>query len=300
LLEQIKEGAVDSTADLGEVLRRCLVLATHLGHAEFKMWVENELKGYKDDDDLPSYRVIRVNSVGVWLGRGMQARFPILPGGLPDKIKKRMATARLTAPIAVYESLVKVSNMEDLGIDWPDGWAPLAKGYLDFECIKAQQVVPAGALKSVVETVRAQILGFALDLEEENPRAGEAIGKPGVSPERVTQIYNMHFEGNVGNVASGSTNVAQSATIKVNVTTGDFASLAAFLRSQKVSEKEIKRLKEAVTAEPPEKHRKKFGPRVLAWIGEQTAKLALDVPPALAAELIVRALLAFYGHHPAM
>ena len=47
---------------------KCKVLAAKLGNAEFETWVDNELNGYKSDDNLPQYRTFGVHSKGNFLG----------------------------------------------------------------------------------------------------------------------------------------------------------------------------------------------------------------------------------------
>jgi hypothetical protein len=70
LLQEIRDGAVDSKTDITTVLRKCLVLAAKLRHEGFRKWVEQELNGYQGDrDDLPPYRVLHVESLGYFVGR---------------------------------------------------------------------------------------------------------------------------------------------------------------------------------------------------------------------------------------
>src|SRR5260370_26878119 len=129
--------------------------------------------------------------------------------------------------------------------------------------------------------------------EASPPRGAETRPKP-VSPEVVHQLFTTNIYGPVGNVSAGSTGVTQHAT--VNVLRGDFGSLAAYLRSQGVREEEIQELKEAVADEPPKRHPKRFGRRVVAWIDRTKTRLAAELPAAVVADLLVKALMAFYGH----
>ena len=60
LLREIQSAAVDANVDVTVVLRKCKVLAARLGNEDFKLWVENELNGYKSKDTLPEYRIFQV------------------------------------------------------------------------------------------------------------------------------------------------------------------------------------------------------------------------------------------------
>ena len=68
LLEQLQEAAVDPNSDLGEVLRRCKVLAARLKSPQLEDWLLWESNGYPDDVDLPDYRVWPVVVKGHFAG----------------------------------------------------------------------------------------------------------------------------------------------------------------------------------------------------------------------------------------
>jgi len=57
LLEEIQTAAVDSTSDLGAILRRCKVLAARLGSKPLEEWLLWESNGYPAEAELPDYRV---------------------------------------------------------------------------------------------------------------------------------------------------------------------------------------------------------------------------------------------------
>ncbi|MFT5469987.1 MAG: hypothetical protein ACI8UO_005111 [Verrucomicrobiales bacterium] len=57
LLHQIQQEAINASDDLATLLRKCRVLAQRLENADLKAWVMNELEGYSNEDEVPSYRV---------------------------------------------------------------------------------------------------------------------------------------------------------------------------------------------------------------------------------------------------
>ena len=63
LLDEIRDGAIVCGADFDTTLRRAYLLATRLGYEPFQAWVTSELRGYADDAQLPSYRVL---STSIW------------------------------------------------------------------------------------------------------------------------------------------------------------------------------------------------------------------------------------------
>ena len=82
LLRDIQDAAVDSRTSLPALLRRCKILAAHLGNAEFKAWVDAELNGYASKEAVPPYRVMTVHSKGHFSGPFQsgdpECRYPVV------------------------------------------------------------------------------------------------------------------------------------------------------------------------------------------------------------------------------
>jgi hypothetical protein len=108
LLREIKNAAIESNTDLVTLLRKCKVLAARLGSQEFGMWVENELSGYKSEDNLPEYRVFHVNSRGHFLGAfGSELRNADIPlMTIPEDYQEMMSKANMMQSVASIETLV--------------------------------------------------------------------------------------------------------------------------------------------------------------------------------------------------
>ena len=68
LIGIIRDETVDAKVSLATVLRRAKVLASMLGEENFKAWVDNELEGYGQEADLPSYRCFKALSLGTFSG----------------------------------------------------------------------------------------------------------------------------------------------------------------------------------------------------------------------------------------
>lgn len=95
LLWEIQGAALDSNVDITDLLRKCMVLAARLKNKEFKEWVSHELKGYKEDGDLPDYRCIDVASYGDFFdifGNGPYKNYPIPTLPLSDEFRKYATT----------------------------------------------------------------------------------------------------------------------------------------------------------------------------------------------------------------
>ena len=61
----------------------------------------------------------------------------------------------------------------------------------NMNCLSAWKHIPRGSIVSLIDVVRNRILKFVLEIEAENPEAGEApINSNPVSQDKVTHIFN--------------------------------------------------------------------------------------------------------------
>ncbi|AIJ46922.1 hypothetical protein O987_14030 [Comamonas testosteroni TK102] len=230
LLRQIQDAAIDSSIDLPTLLRKCKVLAARLGNDDFKRWIDSELSGYDNTDDLPEYRIFGVNSKGHFsgpFGSGLRnAHIPL--SCFPEDFREILGHSYFTQPIAAMASLVADGKSGTLQEPWnPDLVAHFGQRiYENMVCMQAWKVIPTSALVAALDTVRTRILNFALEIEAQNPAAGEAMAneKP-VPQETVQHIFNTYITGDVQNLASGSTNFTQHAKQQKNVDHELFAKL---------------------------------------------------------------------------
>lgn len=216
LLRQIQDAAIDSSVDLPTLLRKCKVLAARLGSDDFKCWLEQELSGYANKDELPEYRVLNVNSKGDFsgaFGSGLKnADIPLLC--VPEELRDSLGHCYLAQPVAALESLVSDNTNGTLQEPWnPNIVAHLGQQiYERMNCMQAWKVIPKGAVVAAIDSVRTKVLNFVLEIEAQNPSAGEAeLNSVPVPMEKVHQIFNTYITGTVQNLAPGSSNVQQTA-----------------------------------------------------------------------------------------
>lgn len=216
LLREIQTAAIDSNQDLASLLRKCKVLAARLGSSEFKEWVERELSGYKSVEDLPDYRIFHVNSKGNFsgaFGSGMKnADIPMVC--IPEEFREVISTSYMAEPVASIEALVKNNDSGAVQEPWNPDFVVLVgrKIYQHMNCMQAWKVVPVNGLVATLDEIRNRILNFVLEIEAEDPDAGEAaLNSSPVAKEKVQQIFNTYISGDVQNVATGSHSFEQHA-----------------------------------------------------------------------------------------
>jgi predicted nucleotide-binding protein len=198
LLQEIQATAISADGDVTVLLRQCKVLAARLANQELKDWVERELNGYPSVDTLPPYRVLNVESYGHFSGpfqSGLR-NAPIPPSCLPESHRDLARKAHLVESISAYASLVKNAK-GSLRIPWPADTL-LAFGDRMFEnmsCLEAWRAISTSSIVAVIETVKNRVLSFVLELEAEDPQAGD-VGSPAtLTNERVRQVFRNRIRG---------------------------------------------------------------------------------------------------------
>ncbi len=237
-----------STSNL---LRKTKLLARRLHSKELENWINSELNGYGDEDDVPDYRIISRGMIyGDFSGAfGAGIRNTPIPlmnifAAMPLDWKKWTEPIKWKVSISECESILK-SNPGGNGMlksPWPaDIYNKLDfKVYDNMTCVQAWAFIRESKIEGIIDTVKTRILNFAMDIEEENPDAGEAGLKDEPVPQQVvTNAFNNTFNAPVGNVASGGSNFTQTATmtpidkqLNINVDMAQFAEELKFLRAK--------------------------------------------------------------------
>jgi hypothetical protein len=84
LLAEIERGALDDRVPLATTLRKCILLGAQTRSAELRDWASQELSGYRNDNEIPQYRIVhaplKVDLVSIrWQVRGQQVSVFDLP-----------------------------------------------------------------------------------------------------------------------------------------------------------------------------------------------------------------------------
>ena len=273
LLQQIEEEAVDSKSDVASLLRKCQVLAARLRNDSLKEWIRYELNGYSNTSELPEYRVVPCQSIGIFYGQGMTLKnAPIPEMCIPETIREGFGSMRFHQGVGLLQDLL-ANNPGTLISPWPsDVIAMLAQSvYGGMEMLNAQRECPSGAVVKILETIRNRILDFVLELEEDCPDAGEAIGATKLDSKKINQMVTNNIFRGVSNVALQCETVTQNNT--VNVEKGNWELLEKLLQGIKIDEEQIRELKDILQKEPP-KSKTDFGTRLSGWFGAICAKAA--------------------------
>jgi hypothetical protein len=305
-LEELIETASGEAASVSTLLRKLKVIAARLGTVQLEEWVDHELSGYPSGAAVPDYRgpferEVRGNFVGPF-GSSMTS-VPVPPSGFPREMRDGwLFKHEFREPIAEIETLSRSS--ETLQVPWPADMITYtnrlletgeARLYPRMGLIVAWKPVMPTQLASIVDSVRTRVLGLALELEAVQPDAG----RHGVELTDNQQLRQMVTNVYGGNVAIGSTGVAQQSVVVPS--TGDLAALRAALLAAGIAEGHISVLEQALKedreageGEPG----RAMGPRVQAWLAKvatQGGSAAGKGAAGAAGGLALKALAGYFG-----
>lgn len=291
LLREIQSSALSVDTSVEVLLRQCVVLAARLHHQPLREWAKRELAGYPGHEPLPPYRPkINTTVLGNLAGPFQSGlRNAGLAASVIDDAALRDAlfTFEVRAGVPEIETLV-ASGEQTFTFPWPTDVVVMFQGsfYQHMNLMQAWKVLPATIFRSTLSGIRDGVLQFALDIEAENPGAGEAApGEVPIPQEQVSQIFNQHFYGSIGAVATAARDIGRvSGTINV-------AALEAALRGLGIESDEQALLVHAVRED--EQETGSAGPRTQQWLDRLRAgsiSLGSGVTVGVATDLLLKVL----------
>ncbi len=299
LLDDIQTAATDANSDLGTLLRKCKVLAAHLGSVPLENWLLWESNGYPPDVEVPGYRIWSLELKGHFegpYGSGLRnAHIPL--GCIPEEVRKDYESYKCRQSIASIEATLKQSDKEHLTLSTGDLAVVLGGNvYERLNCMQAWAEVSTMHFVELLNAVQNRILDFTLAIRKEAPTAGESVGNTAtaIKPEKVTQIFNTTVYGGSANLVG----TAYGSSVVFNIAMDDFASLAHALREEGLSDSDIDELQDAVESDHKPIDGGEFGPKVSCWIGKMMQKAAdgsWGIGVGAAGNLLAQAIAKYYG-----
>ena len=302
LAAQIQKEVVDSKVPISDILRKAKILASLLKNGEFKHWVDAELTGYDNCDDLPDYRIFEPVNLGTFSGPfGKRVtNYPIPVALLPDSIRLFAERSQFMGGIKELEAAAsQAAKKEGHRFSWPPEMVIIAREHLPMSdgsiLVEAWKPFSKSQMEGILDQVRNRLLDFLLELQQINPdvmKSENAIRS--VPSDKVQNIFNTTILGGQ-NIVSTGTDFSQKVTQSVKVK--DAQSLLGYLRNLGLPEDALEDLKNAL-AQDGERPRGELGAAVKSWLGKMTVKaidgtwrVALDA----AASLLKESLFHYYG-----
>ena len=149
---------------LESALLRLRVITYSLKNSELQKWIENELRGYKIDDEIPQYRKDISYSIRY---SGINRNFtvksaPLSESFFTDEIKKFLRARQITNGIGTIERNLSFEMSYDLIEFAPIVYSASKCG---IQCYRLEQVVNKASLENILNNVKIMLIDILLDLE---------------------------------------------------------------------------------------------------------------------------------------
>ena len=284
---------------LSDALIKTKVLLHQIGHKELVPWVNKELNGYDDIEELPEYRIVSAEVlVNASNGAYDVSSHPVPLGHLDDEFRNTIERGRMPQSLTVIETFSKSEGnltssipMENNGLLGQG----LANGYV---VQRAWSVIPNTSASNILMQVRSRLLDFVLELSSEL----SDVNSPNEAKQKASQfdtanLFNNTIFGDNTTIVVGSEN---TQTVTNQITKSDFSALRDTLTENGVSEDDVKSLEVAIEDDSSVINLKKneFGPQVKLWLQNMLSKAinaSWQIELGVASSLLATALNSYYG-----
>jgi len=193
LIEELQLGAVDGSSPITDLLRRAKLAAVKLGATEFATWVDLEMSGYYDHDDVPTYR--RVAGL-LKFHNPYHGWRPVLgTDGIEQNVYQAIGEI---AKLAKSEAGFVTSPV-------PEQIRQAISRQAGFLC-DVRLHISTAAMESVVEAVRNSILEWTLKLEKAGIH-GHGLSFTAEETKTAQSLFvTNNYHGPVASITQGTSN----------------------------------------------------------------------------------------------
>jgi len=288
LLQEIQAAVIDEKTSVTTLLLKCQLLAARISHGELARWVELELNGYPEGNELPDYRKQgRGRALGTFSGPfGSGGKnVPLSMGVVEEEHREVLFNIDLRQPAAALEDLaVNRPGGSELGIPWPGDFI----GYYgkpgtfveNMALVAATTFVPRQAIVAALSAIRSRVLKLATEIERAAPDAGEGLAGSDPLPREVSTAVTQNIYG--GSIAVGTGPAFALAGPLGQLVVGNATNVTLIHAIDRLGE-------ELEAADVPEEEKA----RIRQWLGQARAALADaggSVAAKFLAELVARGL----------
>ncbi len=275
-----------------------------MGRKELVMWVNKELNGYTEKDELPDYRIISAQvRVSATNGAYTVNSHPIPMNHLDKEFKHSLEQAKIDYSLATIEKMV--TDSDDVMLHRPlpmELNGLLGEGLVNSYIVqRAWSEIPIASVSNILMQVRSRLLDFVLELNSEfsdiesDKELKEAVGKFDAS-----NLFNNAIFGDNVTILLGSENVQK---VTNSIIKNDFETLSKVLQKNGVDKDDVNLLKDAIDSDQSFSivEKDKFGPSVKSWMELMLSKAinaSWQIELGAAGSLLATALNNYYGLIP--
>lgn len=174
ILSQIQADLLDSKIPLSGILRKAKVLASQLSSDELDSWVSQELDGYKDQNELPDYRVLSTSVSGTWTNGFHTLHYRGVPlySIKNEKLREHLTKFHVRQGVRSIEEFTKLAEDRKLALAADvTAYVNSLVGENGYGYTHLYYSVDAGNFEQILDTVQNRLLDFILKLGKQwNPK----------------------------------------------------------------------------------------------------------------------------------
>lgn len=296
LIDQIVDILSSKDGSLTDSLLKTKVLLHNLGQTELVVWVNCELNGYSEEQELPGYRNVQAQVLANLTSISFQANsHPVPIAHLSKEQREGFEIAKMRQSIAVLE---KFSQNPEGSLESPiplEANAILGNSLAPGVSIqRAWSQIEVSSIVQILTEVRSRLLDFVLLLKDQLPDEPSQAEKQSVDTK---SLFNNAILGDNATIIIGDKNKTDIINLHLK---GNIEALAHELKKCNVPDTDIVELKEAIQQDETklDPNSKKFGPSVKAWLQTMLHK-AVDtswkIELGMASAVLTDALKHYYG-----
>ena len=291
LLDEIINDLIDDSKSLNSSLLKTKVLASRINNDTVFKWVNNELNGYSNTENLPNYRTLPARATGTFTNGFVIEKNVAIPWmSLEPDFQKFFTKMDIINSISNLEYHIK-SEEGELGVMIPAEMC----GYITYHVANGSTLISGrisaskNLIVGLVNNVRSRLLEFLLQLQKDFPDDKNYK----MNEEKIDNIFSGTIIGDNNVILSGNRNT-QSVSYGVKI--GDLESLISELRKTKIEENDLIELKKIIKEEKPDNQ--VYGTRLKKWYSkmlEKSIEGSWNLPVNLASNIISGALKSYFG-----
>jgi hypothetical protein len=259
---------------LTEALLRTKVLLHQIQKKELTAWVNNELNGYPESAELPTYRILESRVIGDLMAPGWTASSRALPiMHLEADYRQMLERSEIRDSLALVQELATKPQGSIRRFFPPEAYDKLGSNLANGWKVQAAWCeIGALTVQNILIQVRSRLLDFILELKDSLGDATSEIEmkRKSSSLDTTTMFKNAIFGPNA-TIVVGDNN---SQSIDNAIIQGNFNSLSKQLKQLGVDDAAIEELRRIDSDEKskPDPDQPSLKQKVTNWIKAQVAK----------------------------
>lgn len=157
----------NSEVSVSTALNRLLIIASDIGNDELYSWVDQELNGYEENDNLPEYR--RINAPYIKYS-GINGSFQVTNNPLPihffnESTRKHIKTVKIYDSIDNICNIVSQNSNQERARDLTYLAGEIEKN-TGIQCFRISQVVSIDAYRDILNKIKTKLLKILIELDK--------------------------------------------------------------------------------------------------------------------------------------